>query len=360
MVGAARPEHNWPQVLGAPACAGLFRCRLDDFRVDEDLGYAPDGHGEHLWLRVEKRNLTSDWVAAQLARCAGIAPRQVSYAGRKDRRAVTRQWYSLQVPGRDDIEPHTWAIDGVRVLQATHSARKIRRGALRGNRFHIVLRGLEGDLDDLARRTASLAQLGVPNYFGEQRFGRGNLRRARQLFRGELRKGVHRSKRGLYLSAARSLLFNRVLARRVADGSWNRLLPGDLAMLDGTHSIFAAEPEDADQCRRCTELDIHPTGPMPGIDGPQPGSGVAALEAEVLAAEAELVTGVQRFRLAGARRALRCRVAEPAMERDGDTVELGFYLTAGSYATVVLKELVNYRQPEVQANEQVSSQGYDG
>ena len=336
--------HSWPQALGEPACAGLLRCRPEDFRVDEHLGYAPDGDGEHLWLRVEKRDVTSEWVAAQLARCAGIAPRQVSYAGRKDRRAVARQWYSLQIPGRDDLEPHAWRIDGVAVLEAARSARKIRRGALHGNRFRIVLREVEGDVEDLTRRVQTLAELGVPNYFGEQRFGRGNLRRARQLFRGELRKGVHRSKRGLYLSAARSLVFNRVLARRVGDGSWNRLLAGDLAMLDGTHSIFAAEPEDADQCRRCTELDIHPTGPMPGIDGPQPGSGVAALEAQVLATEAELVTGVQRFRLAGARRALRCRVAQPAMERDGDTVALGFYLTAGSYATAVLKELLDYHQ----------------
>lgn len=331
---------------GGPAGTGVIRSRAEDFVVEEVLGHEPTGAGEHLWLWVEKLEQNTVDVATMLARAAGLDPRQVSFAGLKDRNALTRQYFSLHLPGRADPDWGAADLPAVRILSGQRSARKIQRGRLHGNRFVLVVRELVADPDELARRLVCLRDHGAPNGFGEQRFGGNNIARARALFAGELKRKPSKHKRGFYLSAARSLLFNRVLQQRINNGTWNRILDGEVAMLDGSHSFFKPDAGDPDIRTRCRLLDVHPTGPLAGA-GPSPvGGEVAELEQAVLAAEPDLVRGLEQFGLRHERRALRMRIGELAWAfPEPDCLQLAFTLGQGSYATSVLRELLDYRSP---------------
>ncbi len=328
---------------GGPPATGRIRIAPEDFVVEEILGHEPDGQGEHLWLWVEKRECNTVDVAGRLAEAAGVHPRQVSFGGLKDRNAVTRQYFSIHLPGSDDPQTQDWDLDGIRILEAGRSSRKIKRGRLKANRFQLRVRELDGDLDALTDRLESLRDHGVPNGFGEQRFGGNNIARAHALFRGELRRKPSKSKRGFYLSAARSLVFNLVLAERLRRGDWNHLIDGDLAMLDGSRSFFAADADDPEQVQRCEEMDIHPSGPLPGR-GESPADGeAAAIEQAVFAEQAELVEGLAKFGMQQERRPLRMRVKDLEWSfPNPTTLELTFELGTGSYATSVLRELVDY------------------
>ncbi|HET6564023.1 MAG TPA: tRNA pseudouridine(13) synthase TruD [Xanthomonadales bacterium] len=331
---------EWPYALGKPALTGLLRSQPEDFEVEEMAAFEPCGQGTHLWLWVEKTGANTDWVATQLARAAGCPPRDVGYAGMKDRHAVTRQWFSLPwKPGQEAVFPDP-GIEGVRVLKCNLHEKKLRRGILKGNRFQLRLRQLQGDLDSLDTRLDRIALDGVPNYFGPQRFGFGgaNVQRAVQWLEHGGR--LPRDKRSIYLSALRSYLFNRVLAERVSHGSWNQLLEGELAMLDGTHSIFPCETGDETLLKRCAEFDIHPTGPMPGRGGMQPQDAALDLERAVLHVYDAEIARLADFGVDAERRSLRLRVEDLGWELQQGELLLGFRLPAGAYATTVLRELV--------------------
>jgi len=329
---------------GGPAARGVIRARPEDFRVVENIGYAPSGDGEHLWLEIEKRRMNTVDVAARLARLAEVPVRSVGFGGLKDRNAVTRQPFSIQLPGREDPDWSGWSDEGMSILQATRHHRKIQRGRLAGNRFELVVRELEGDRAELEERLRRVAELGVPNGFGEQRFGGNNIARAHRLFRGELRRKPSKSKRGFYLSAARSLIFNQVLARRILAGTWNHVLDGEIVMLDGSHSTFAADAADPDIQARCKVQDLHPTGPLVGEGDSGVTGEVAVLEGDVIEEQRELADGLAKFRLKSDRRPLRMRVIDLGWEFEGDTaLVLHFSLRSGCYATAVLRELLEYR-----------------
>ncbi len=331
---------------GGPAGRGLIRTRPEDFEVEEILGHAPSGNGEHLWLWIEKRERNTVDVASMLARVAGVHPRAVSFAGLKDRNAVTRQYFSIHLAGKADPVGLGLDLPGVRILAAERSARKIQRGRLKGNRFILTVRELDGDCDTLEQRLAQMRDHGAPNGFGEQRFGGNNIARARALFAGEMRRKPGKHKRGFYLSAARSLLFNRVLEARIGDGTWNRIIDGDVAMLDGSHAFFVPESGDAEVAVRCERLDVHPTGPLAGQGVSPVGAEVALLEQRIFDAEPELVRGLEQFRLQHDRRALRMRVGELEWEfAEPNCLRLAFTLGSGSYATSVLRELINHDLP---------------
>lgn len=332
-----------PYAWGGPAGSGRIRSLPEDFEVEELLGHDPSGDGEHLWLWIEKRDQNTVDVARILAQNAGIHPRQVSFAGLKDRHAVTRQFFSLHLPGCNDPDWASWSSPQIRVLSAQRSNRKIQRGRLQGNRFRLTVRELAADRQALEQRLITLAVHGAPNGFGEQRFGGNNVARARALFAGELKRKPSRPKRGFYLSAARSLLFNQVLARRIEAGTWNHIIDGDVAQLDGSRSFFVPDPGDTGVAERCAKLDVHPTGPLAGQgDSPVTGT-VAALEDRVMSLEPDLVAGLQRFGLRSERRALRMVIQDLEWEWPGpDTLTLSFGLRQGSYATSVLRELIRY------------------
>lgn len=328
-----------PRAHGAPLCPGRLRAEPEDFLVEEQLGFEPAGAGQHLLLRVRKRDANTQWIAGELARVCGCAPRDVGYAGLKDRRAVATQWFTVP---QSRLAPEDWlTIAGgeYRVLEAHRHSRKLPRGALAGNRFVIKVRGTAIDDTSLAGRLAAVAARGVPNYFGPQRFGRGgsNLGRLNAPVRT-----LRPAERGFVLSAARSLVFNAVLAERVTAGSWDRLEPGDLANLDGRASHFAVEAVDDTLAARSARLDIHPTGPLWGRGAPRSGGGVLELEQRVAADFAAACDLVTRAGMEQERRSLRLAVRDLHWRRDADVADaivVEFRLSRGAYATVVLREV---------------------
>jgi tRNA pseudouridine13 synthase len=326
----------------APEVRGRIRVQPEDFQVTEELGFVPDGVGEHVLLRVRKRAANTDWVARRIAAWAGVATAAVSYAGLKDRHAVTEQWLSVHLPGRTEPDWSRCRDPSFQVLEASRHSRKLRRGAHVANRFRIVIRELRGDAHAFERHWARIAARGVPNYFGEQRFGRGggNLVRAQAMFESG-RAIRNRHKRGLYLSAARAHLFNRVLSLRVADGTWEKALAGDAMMLQGSHSIFPLDAVDDEIRARTAMLAIHPTGPLWGAGETPVRARVRALEHQVAAEFALLCRGLEGAGLTQERRALRLKVLEPGLEllEDGVLVTC-FRLPKGGYATSVLREML--------------------
>jgi tRNA pseudouridine13 synthase len=215
---------DFPRAYGAPVTRATIKATDKDFQVDEVPGYVCTGEGEHCLLRVRKSGANTVWVAEQIARFAGIKTRDVGFAGRKDRNALTTQWFSCWLPGRDDPEWQDMQVEGVEVLEVVRHNRKLKTGALKSNRFKIVITGLTLDADlesALQDRLEQIKSRGVPNYFGEQRFGIDsmNLVNADRMLNNEIRVR-NRQKRSIYLSAARSYLFNLALAQRVNDGSW--------------------------------------------------------------------------------------------------------------------------------------------
>ena len=328
-----------PAAYGPPPLSARLRTTPEDFVVEEILGYDAEGQGEHALLWVEKRGANTDWVARELARFAGVPPLNVGYAGLKDRHAVTRQTFSVQLAGKPDPDWSMFPHAEVKVLAATRHSRKLKRGALRGNRFVLTLRDVEGAREDVERVLQQIAARGVPNYFGEQRFGRegGNLMQARAMFAG---RRVDRDKRSFLLSAARSQIFNSVLASRVEQGSWDTALEGEVWSLAGSRSWFGPEPFDATLASRLAEGDIHPSGALWGEGEPPTTAVVGALEREVAAGYADLAEGLAKARMNQERRALRLMPKELRWRwLDETTLELAFELPAGAYATVVVREL---------------------
>ncbi|MDX1608636.1 MAG: tRNA pseudouridine(13) synthase TruD [Halofilum sp. (in: g-proteobacteria)] len=322
---------------GGPAGSGRLRERPEDFRVDEVLGFEPGGGGEHLWLWVRKRGANSEDVAAALAQAAAVRRRRVGYSGRKDRNAETRQWFSLHLPGAADPEWPAAGADRWEVERAVRHPRKLRTGTHRANAFRLRVRGFEGDRAMAEARLAAIARAGFPNYFGPQRFGREgeNLKRARTALTARGRRPS-----GIQLSAARSWLFNLVLDRRVADGSWCRALPDDAMMLAGTHSVFRCRGDEPDLESRLAAHDLDPTGPMCGRGEAVAGPAAIARERAWLEDEAALLAALEDFGVTASRRALRAHAPDLEWSWDGDDLWLAFSLPRGAFATSLLREVV--------------------
>ena len=336
-------ETRLARAFGEAVLQARFRVAPEDFFVEELPSFAPSGEGEHLLLTIEKRGLNTAFVAKRLAQWAGIAEMGVGYAGLKDRHAVTRQRFSVHLPKK--VSPDVAALDGddLKVLEQHWHQRKLPRGALAGNRFVLVLRELVGERPAIEDRLRAILASGVPNYFGEQRFGReaANIEAARRMFAGER---VKREQRSILLSAARSALFNAVLAARVARGDWSSGADGDVWMLDGTHSVFGPTDLDETLRERVRAQDVHPTGPMWGLGELRSSGDVRALEQEATNAFADLRVGLEAAGLKQERRALRMRVPGLEWRWLGDNaLELSFELAPGSYATEVLAELGDVR-----------------
>ncbi len=265
----------------------------------------------------------------------------MGFAGLKDRHAVTRQWFSVRTPA--PVSEWAELPEGVELLAATRGRRKLRRGVHTGNRFRIVLDEVtpEPPMSAVLARLDRIRAAGVPNYFGPQRFGRGdgNLSLAARLFAGER---LRRSERGLALSAARARLFNAVLAARVEAGNWNRFLPGDVAGLAGSNSVFAVADQDPELERRLAANDIHPTGPLWGSKTKlMPSKLAAELEQTATVPFAELREGLERAGLERGFRPLRLAVAGLTLVRRPGRMTLGFELPSGAYATSVLAEIAD-------------------
>jgi tRNA pseudouridine13 synthase len=315
-----------------------IRARPEEFRVEELPLYAPAGEGAHTFLCIEKRLRTTEEVARDLARAAGAAPRDVGYAGRKDRVAVTTQWFS--VPGLDPEAARLLALPGARVLEAARHRHKLRTGQLRANRFEILVRDVDPEARERAlQRAQEVARRGLPNRFGRQRFGRdgANAELGRRILRGEAGPRDRRAARFL-LSALQAEVFDRVLAAR-GDG-FDRVFAGDVAVVHASGGLFRVEDE-AREAPRAEAFEISATGPIFGTRAPLPGGEAAERERAALAAHGvpDAWRPPRGVRLRGGRRALRVRPEGLALEGAPEGLRVRATLPPGSYATVLLEEL---------------------
>ncbi len=328
---------EWPRAWGGASGAGKIKQRHEDFRVNEELIFSAEGQGEHVFIQLQKDGENTEYVARQLARLAGVRQRDIGYAGLKDRHAVTTQWFSIWLPGKSEPDWREIEMETIKILHVTRHLRKLKRGAIKCNHFVIVIRDWQGDEKRFVEQLEKIKNHGFPNYFTEQRFGREgrNISKAISLFQGQ---SVKRQQRGLYLSAARSWLFNQILADRVQSGSWNRLVEGDKCQLNSTHSLFDFDSTDIDLVSRCQAGDIHPTGILFG----QTKTPITEQTNKILSRYTELTEGLLKFDLTADYRVLRVIPENLSWEKTGmDQWRLTFSLPSGVYATALIRELLS-------------------
>ena len=319
------PLPQWPNAYPASGASATLKLLNADFIVTELPLQPPCGEGEHIWLDVEKNGANTAFVAQQLADAAGVPERDVGYAGLKDRHAITRQWFSIHLPKGDTPDLTRLQHPEFKVLGQSRHLKKLRAGDLQGNRFRIVLRDVTGDRDAIERNLQAVASHGVPNYFGAQRFGHdgGNVEQGRAMLAREVRVR-NPKKKGIYLSAVRSFVFNEVLALRIRQGLWGQTLPGDV-------------PDEAGR----------PTGPLWGRGRVSSSDQAQALENGVAQRHATLCDGMEHAGLEQARRALVVCPADMAWDWPlADQLVLTFALPAGAYATSVLNEILRTTEPD--------------
>jgi len=325
---------------GRPQATARLRQQVTDFQVDEQLGFEPGGSGEHVFVQIRKQQLNSEQVARQLARLAQVKAGAVSFSGMKDKQAVTSQWFSVHLPGMDEPDWQQLNSEQLQVIQHARHRQKLRRGSHRRNGFVIVLREFRGARAQAEQCLQAIARHGVPNYFGAQRFGNAeaNIARARAMLDGQLRV-KDRHQRSLYLSRARALLFNHVLSQRVKEDSWNRALPGDALLLNGSNSFFCPPQIDSEIERRIEQHDIHPSGPLWGRGELATRSVARELEQAILSGNTALCAGLEQAGLKQERRALRLLVEDLQWQWLADDVlQLRFALPRGAYATSVIRQ----------------------
>lgn len=335
-----------PRAYGGAVLRGKYRSSPEDFFVEEINAFDAHGEGEHLLLTIEKRGLNTAFVAKELSKWAGISEMGVGYAGLKDRHAVTRQRFTVHLPKKIAPDFDTLAIEGVKLLEWQWHHRKLPRGALAGNRFTLLLREIEGDKCAIENRLAQIRDFGLPNYFGEQRFGRerANVGMALKMFSGDR---VKREQRSIYLSAARSEVFNAVLASRIENKNWLSLLDGEVWMINGSHSIFGPEPLTDELKMRVETLEVHPTGPLWGKGDLRTLGNVAGCELAVAKGLQSLCDGLEAADLKQERRALRIQVSDLIWEwPETGQLQCRFSLPPGAYATELLAELGELEQAQ--------------
>ena len=316
---------QWPNAYPASGATATLKRLNEDFVVTELPLQLPSGEGEHIWLDIEKNGANTAFVAQQLAEAASVQERDVGYAGLKDRYAITRQWFSIYLPKGETPDLTQLQHPEFKVLSQSRHVKKLRPGDLQGNRFSIVLRDVTGDRDAIEANLEAVASGGVPNYFGAQRFGHdgGNVEQGRAMLAREIRVR-NPKKKGIYLSAVRSFVFNEVLALRIQQGLWGKTLPGDMM----------------DEAGR-------PTGPLWGRGRVSTTDQSQALENSVAERHATLCDGMEYAGLNQERRALVASPVDMSWEwPQANQLVLTFSLPAGNYATSVLNEILRTTEPD--------------
>ncbi len=379
-ITAATDTANLPQPIQPLLKHATYKAHTTDFIVNELLPLEFTGEGEHLWLHIQKAGMNTAYLAKLLSEWADIPLRDVGFSGLKDRHALTTQWFSLRIPKKQLPDSEFAPVDiganeSITILEQQWHNKKLNRGTHRANQFIITLRDIEfvgfdtpspsseqllSAKQAVEQHLVIISQSGVPNYFGPQRFGRSgnNIREALSLFARPVpearppsnkgkRKRVPREQNTMELSAARSLIFNEILAARVRDGSWNNGLAGEVFNLDGSGSIFASDEIDDTLRARLESGDIHPTAVLWGTGNEKVSGKAAAMEADTVAHSpllTQLATGLEQRDIKAQRRALRLPIEALSWEwqdtEGGQILILNFTLTTGSFATSVLASLV--------------------
>jgi tRNA pseudouridine13 synthase len=336
-----------------PGVGGTLKTQPEDFVVEEIAAYEPAGEGEHLFLWIEKRDVAGEEFLRHVARRLATSPRDVGMAGIKDRRAITRQWIS--VPARCEPLVEKLTTDQIRVLRTARHGNKLRTGHLRGNRFTVRVRDVTSDAVDRAQSIAEvLGRLGIPNYFGQQRFGREQqtLQLGLDLVSGRtsprsIPAGRRRFLLRMALSAAQSALFNAVAAGRLRDGRLHTVLAGDVMQVVGSGGLFVVEVQAVEQSRFDARETVV-TGPLfgPKMRAPQ---GIASEREQSVLAQWNLAAGdFARFPklTAGTRRALIAWPQNLAIHAEDDALRIEFELESGCYATSLLREFMKADAPD--------------
>jgi tRNA pseudouridine13 synthase len=329
-----------------PGIGGTLRTTPEDFFVDEEPAYEPSGTGDHVFVRIEKRGLTTPMAVERVAKALNVNPRDVGVAGMKDRHAVTRQWISLPPPVTPEAT-RALVLDDIAICDVARHPHKLRTGHVRANQFILRVRGAAPGGDAVARAQAIFDVLakppGTPNWYGEQRFGRDgdNAEKGLAIVRGE-RPPRDKKLARLLVSSLQSKLFNEWLTARMRDGLYAKVIAGDIL-----HKIpggqFVCDSPEVDQPRLIAgEIGI--TGPMFGdrMRAPTAGSEAAAREAQILDAAGLAADSFASVRVIaeGTRRDAAVSVGNPAVRAVEDGVELSFTLPGGAYATAVMREVM--------------------
>lgn len=332
-------------LLGKPQQAGRLKAEFSDFIVREELGYPLSGEGEFVAVKIRKTNANTLFVGERLAKFAGISERNMSYAGLKDRHAVTEQWFCLHLAGKETPDFSQFECEGVEVLEVTRHNRKIRVGSLVGNHFELLLRDVS-ESEEITQRLSRLQAVGFPNYFTEQRFGRDghNLTQALRWANGEITV-KDRKKRSFYLSAARSEVFNLVVSQRIADHLTQTVLVGDYVQLAGSNSFFIVnESEVSETQQRLVSGDVLLTAPLIGEKSLE----LTACEQEkaIIERHSTLVALMNKERMTNARRAMLCKPQDFSWQFESEGLRLKFFLESGSYATALVRELIQLTEEQ--------------
>ncbi|MBA2650488.1 MAG: tRNA pseudouridine(13) synthase TruD [Legionella sp.] len=333
---------NWPRAQSSPLSTALFKKNAEDFHVNEFFQGAFSGEGEHILLKIEKKGVTTEALIQALSLATGIPVKGISYAGLKDKQSLATQWISIHAPGKIIEGASTLNGWGWKVIDTTRHHKKLRPGFLAGNHFKIKLRDVSKP-EDLIHRIEYIKEKGVPNYFGEQRFGlgEGNLIKAQaMLVQGQ--KVKNRFLKGIYLSSARAWIYNQILSRRVQEQTWNKALSGDVIQLGGSNSIFTIDTIDEEIIHRIKIKDISPASPLPGKNRLLGQGDAFKLINEIFEAWDAWIMGLQDQNIEESWRANILHVENLELTIQTNTADLSFTLPAGSYATVVLRELVDY------------------
>ncbi len=324
--------------------SGTIRCKPEDFQVTELNDIELSGEGEHLWLYIQKTSNNSIWVSKQLANVCQVPQKQVAFAGQKDRHAITKQWFSVQLPKISNPDKIQSALgEGIHIIKSAKHARKIKTGQLDANAFEIVIRGIAGDKSQIETNLNIIKASGVPNYFGSQRFGHnmGNIAKCQDWFAGK-NKVKSRNLKSLLISTARSHIFNLIVAKRIEQNTWDKCINGDILQLNKSHSWFPSADASSDEIKkRLKEFDIHLTAAMWGEDAVQSQDKCAQLENSIAKEFPIYQQGFEKFRLKQDRRAMRiCPLNFKYSWQDASSLQLNFKLLPGAYATGIMREIM--------------------
>lgn len=335
--------HNLHFLLGKPQQAGRLKAEFADFIVKEELGYSLAGEGEFVAVKVRKTNANTLFVGEKLAEFAGVSAKNMSYAGLKDRHAITEQWFCLHLAGKATPDFSQFQLDDVEILEITRHNRKIRVGSLDGNHFELLLRDVV-ESDELTLRLDRLQAVGFPNYFTEQRFGRDgyNLTQAQRWAAGEIQVN-DRKKRSFYLSAARSEIFNLIVSDRIAAGLVDQVLEHDIVQLAGSNSWFVAQANELEELnKRLDSGDILLTAALIGENSLE--QTASERERAIVAEQTLLLNLMKKARMNAARRAMLCKPENLRWQFEPEGLRLQFFLPAGSYATGLVRELMTIKE----------------
>ena len=309
---------NFSYAYGEPRSCARFRQTPEDFVVDEIFETSLTNEGEHFWLRIKKRGENTDWIAKKLANYFSVRTMDVGYGGKKDRHAITSQWFSVYLPKTE--HKIDWSrfldmsgLDAELISCASHRS-KLKKGEHSANRFVIRLHELS-DIDSALERLEQIKSYGIPNYFGEQRFGRdaANLQKVLQWI-NDPRSIRSKNLRGLIISSARSYLFNRVLSERVKNDTWQAALSGDISENEAS-------------------------GPLWGRGRPKVELATHESETEVLEGFSSWCAALENVGLLQERRSLVLQPRDFSWQKEGSSIEMSMTLRPGEYATSVLREL---------------------